>query len=104
MANHNTHFIVRNVAGTTGLRCSCGNWLAHWRKHSGSRRTTCAQLGCQNPVEVGAHVESTDGRRVPKVWIAPLCKTCNHLGNVMEMPLDSRTYLVPATELSGCGR
>lgn len=102
--NHNTHHIVRNAVGTSGAKCDCPSWLHHWYRHSGGTRSTCTRLQCQNPAEVGAHVSITDGRAAPTLWIAPLCRTCNHVYNNVAMPLDSRTKLVLAANLYGCGR
>ncbi len=96
MRNHNTNFIVRNVAGTRYNTCRCGTWLQHWRTYSGGTRKTCAKIGCQSAASVGAHVEFTDRRVRKEVHIVPLFLACNHWANGEEMPIDRRTWLVVA--------
>lgn len=106
--NHNTHFIVENIDGTSHLKarqvCGCKDWTTHWRKHTGSRRTTCMVLGCSRPVEVGAHVRLIDGRRTDAPHIAGLCKGHNHPTQTLEMALDARSALIEAAYIDGCGR
>jgi hypothetical protein len=98
----NTHFIVKNLNGTSGLRCNCGNWLAHWRNASRSYRAACAVLGCGRPAGVGAHVRSVDRRTDVRWWIAPFCKYHNHYRRTEELYLDSRITLVSANMAYTC--
>ena len=55
-------------------RCSCGGWIHHYRKFSGSNRTTCCKEGCSNRAEDGAHVRRIRGKGIVLI---PLCPTCN---------------------------
>lgn len=102
--NKNSHWHVVNAEGTSGHRCGCQSWLAHWRRHTGSRRMTCARHGCKEPVAVGAHVQSTDRRTRDALWIVPLCRACNLHHFREEMVIDQRTSLVSADYLDTCGR
>ncbi len=91
-----------NAKGTSDMVaydvCGCDSWRDHWRLHSDSRRTTCMTIGCNNQVQVGAHVHE-HGRR--KMWIIGLCRGCN---NTREpFPVDERSGWVPATYKPGCG-
>lgn len=101
--NMNTHFLVVNVDGTTGLRCGCRSWIRHWQKYSFGTRQVCTVLGCTNVAEVGAHVRSVDYRRDQDMWIAPLCKTCNSNHNIAPYYLDSRSKVVRAEKMEKCG-
>jgi hypothetical protein len=80
--NKNTHYVVKNLRGTTKLKCSCGSWLDHWRNGARSQRATCAAIvngrPCGRTAEVGAHVVSVDRRTDCRWWIAPFCKKHNH--------------------------
>ncbi len=101
--NKNTNYLVKNVNGTTGLRCKCASWLDHWRQNSKQKRRTCAVIGCSNTAQVGAHLRSADRRTDRRWWIAPLCKRCNNSKNRKEMFLDRRVVLVSANKkLAGC--
>ena len=95
--NHNTHIIVKNISGTSSHKCSCcSSWLEHWWKYGNSRRTTCARRGCNNPIDVGAHVIHTDGRASNQWWIVPLCHGCNRLTE--PFAIDNNCYLAPGTK------
>ena len=96
--SHNSHFIVKNLNGTTRHKRS-ESWIKYDYRVSGSTRTRCAALGCSHPVEVGAHVRITDKRRRhPNAWyIAPLCKSCNHPSVTEELALERNTIIVEAT-------
>ncbi len=100
--NKNTHYIVKNLHGTTGLTCGCGSWLAHWRNGAFSARESCAVLGCGRAAMVGAHVISTDRRTDRQWWIAPFCHFHNHHTRDDEFFLDSRITLVSANKAYTC--
>ena len=100
--NMNTSYVVRNIHGTTNLRCSCGSWLKHWKKGAKSYRATCAVRGCSSEAEVGAHVISVDKRTDRQWWIAPFCKKHNHPNNESRMFLNSRITLVSANKNITC--
>jgi len=98
--NHNTHFIVRNLNGSTRHTRKGQSWADYYREQSRSKRTMCAVLGCSNQFEVGAHVKITDRRTNNSWYIAPFCKYHNHHSNTDEMLLDKRVVLVSATKKS----
>ena len=100
----NTHYTVKNVRGTTGLRCGCGSWLSHWKKCARSQRATCVIIGCGRTAEVGAHVVSLDRRTDRQWWIAPFCKHHNHYNAEQKVFLDSRVTLVSANKSYTCAR
>lgn len=100
--NKNTHWQVRNLNGTSGLKCQCGSWLAHWYNYTRSRRTTCAVVSCSRQAEVGAHVCSTDRRTDVKWWIAPFCKGHNHYSFTDAVFLKSEIELVSANKAYSC--
>jgi len=105
--NHNTNYLVKNINGTSEERykdqnCKCKSWLAHWRNNTMSDRQYCCVIGCQQMVQVGAHVQIKD-MRVGNAWyIAPFCKGCNNFNNVGAMWLDARVTLVPVYQCAGC--
>ena len=97
MPNHNTHLIVKNAEGTSGLTTPDRRpWIDYWRAMTGNNRATCARLGCSNQVMVGAHVEFIDQRRSRNLYIVPLCSRCNNWRNREQMIIDSRTAVVEA--------
>ena len=100
--NKNTHFIVKNIQGTSVYRCGCRSWIDHWRRATKADRLTCAVMGCGNLAAVGAHVISTDMRRDRQWWIAPFCRYHNLHTNKNEMFLDSRIVLVSANQMLTC--
>lgn len=111
MPNHNTHFIVINIRGTSkykfeGIRkqrrCPCNSWTEHWNNFTGGKRITCAVLGCSRLANRGGHVISTDGRRDRLWWIVPICATHNDWRNRGEMVIDSRSKLVLANMWLTC--
>ena len=103
MPNMHTHYLVRNVIGTTGRQCRCGYWLDHWDKHAGqnSRRKRCSAFGCSEPVADGAHVILLDNLHDWSNYIVPLCSGCNHRG--CDFWINKNVVLVPAnTQELGC--
>lgn len=95
---------VINVEGTSGQTaldtCGCRSWILHWRRHSGSSRSSCMAIGCANPAEVGAHIRA-HGARTP--YIIGLCRSCNHHSNDSHFEVDERTWWVAPKYLPGCG-
>lgn len=83
----NTHELVKNVNGTSKDRYANsgsktdGSWIDTWRKETGSRRKTCASLGCTNEATVGGHVRTADKRKDGSWGIVPICHSCNHTSN-----------------------
>ncbi len=102
--NRNSHYCVRNINGTTKNQCDCANWLAHWRNYTESHRATCSAVPCNNPAQVGAHVQIDDWRSDFSWWIVPLCKMHNHHTNTREMYIEQRSTLVSACMASTCRR
>jgi hypothetical protein len=99
------YFMVRNARGTSRRRaCDCGTWIDHWYNETGSRRSTCAVLGCSDIATVGAHVVDVSRRGArPHHWIVPTCHHCNMTGD--ELAIKISVYLVSAnTRLMGCYR
>jgi hypothetical protein len=100
--NMNKYFVVKNIHGTTGLRCSCRSWIQHWKNGASSFRATCAVLGFSNEAKVGAHVISVDKRTDRQWWIAPFCKTHNQHYNEKKMALKSQVTLISANRGITC--
>jgi hypothetical protein len=103
MPNMHTHYSVINVGGTSGRKCACGSWLAHWRKYSKSTRAMCSVLGCSSDAAHGAHVMLVDKRHDRGHYIVPMCNGCNHPNNTKEMFIDSRVEPISANKQQlGC--
>ena len=102
--NRNTHWCVRNINGTSSNKCMCKSWLAHWRNYTDSERVYCAVVPCNNPAQVGAHVQVDDWRSDFSWWIVPFCKKHNVHHNTREMYVDWRVTLVSADVASTCKR
>jgi len=98
----NRYYVVINLKGTSGLKCGCGSWLAHWRHFTGSQRATCAVLGCGQTASVGAHVLLPDRRSNRQWWIAPFCFSHNHHKNEDMMLLNANITLVSANRSYTC--
>ncbi len=75
VTTHTDGNTLKNEPATSGRTCSCGSWIAHWKKYADQRDVPlCIVSGCPNQATDGAHVEFT---RV-KDWeglsfIAPMC-------------------------------
>lgn len=95
---------VKHVPGTAGERpydiCGCPSWREHWQRFTRATRTTCAVIGCSNPVEVGAHVREK-GTRTP--YILGLCRSCNSSYRDEFFEVDERTRRAPVAYCLGCG-
>ncbi len=100
----NSHWCVRNINGTSKNKCKCKSWLSHWRNYTDSERIYCSVVPCNNPAEVGAHVQIDDWRSDFSWWIVPFCKQHNHHKNTREMYVDQRTTLVTANAAASCQR
>ena len=100
--NKNTHYNVKNLHGTSGLRCRCGSWISHWKNNAHSDRTVCAVVGCGRHATVGAHVISVDRRNDHQWWIAPFCSRHNNYRFDENVFLDSRITLVSANKSYTC--
>ncbi len=100
MATMQTHYLVRNINGTSAERFSNssskdGNtWLEIWRREAQSDRTTCCVLDCSNTDLVGGHVMIVDKRSSNEWWLAPICHYHNHHTNTQPMFIDKRVQLI----------
>ena len=100
--NKNTHFLVKNLEGTSKRKCKCGSWIEHWRKFTGLNWSRCAVMNCGKKAEVGAHVIGMDERMKKQWWIAPFCKTHNFYKMKEMVYLDSRTVMASANVSISC--
>ena len=78
----------KNVPDTSGEKCNCSDWIAHFEKFSNIKVEYCAEKKCIKKIGthdiVGAHVvkvNSIDKNH----YILPLCKDHNHHTNTDEM-------------------
>lgn len=80
---------VKNIGGTSGYSspCTCcDTWIGHWRKWTGSRRSTCAIAGCSGKA-VGAHVRKS--RSTDQRWyIVPICHRHNMSGSELSVKVE----------------
>jgi hypothetical protein len=104
MPNKNSHWLVRNLNGTSKNKCWCNSWIAHWVSVSGVNYPICAKFGCTRPGEVGAHVQIIDGRTYRDWYIVPLCKGHNHFSNTEPMFIKRSVELVQASVAQTCGQ
>lgn len=102
--NKNKYLVVKNLHGTTGLKCECSSWYEHWKKGSRSIRTECAVSGCHSDAVVGAHVISTDNRMNRQWWIAPFCYYHNNYHFNKEVALDKNVTLISANRSITCSK
>jgi len=93
---------IRNINGTSDTTCSCGSWLAHWKKFSGQPVTYCPATGCLKTDLVGAHVQKGGGSTDQKWYIFPLCSTHNQ--HVAELEVSDVHKLVSANKSETCGK
>lgn len=92
---------VNNINGTSGLICTCGSWLDHWKNFSGqSLPSYCPESRCTNKPEVGAHVQK-DSAYDKKWYIIPLCKDCNAKTN-SSLEISNSVALVSANVNETC--
>lgn len=94
---------VNNVNGTADNTCTCGSWLAHWKKFGGNTIPAyCQEKLCTKGPTVGAHVQK-DGSTDRAWYIVPLCDAHNReTGKSLDI-LDSAT-LVSANVSQTCGK
>jgi hypothetical protein len=106
MANFNTHWVVRNTAGSSRFprQCSCTSWIKHWKAATGSTRIVCARWSCGDKAVDGAHVQIMDGRASKEWYIVPFCADCNRSKHKDWMFLKRNVELVPIAPLDTCGR
>lgn len=91
---------LTNVNGTSQLSCSCGSWLEHWEKFSGTKATYCSVTTCYNKANlVGAHVQKQGDS---KWYICPLCNSHNQSDDDLVVP--DGTILVSANKSETCER
>lgn len=71
----------KNKNNTSELKCTCpdsmGSWKEHWKIHENiPLPRKCIKQGCNNPVEVGAHIFKKD--KPDLIYIAPFCQSCSN--------------------------
>lgn len=67
-----------NADGSTSATTTDGeSWIEHAEIQTGRQRGRCSYSGCNEMASVGGHVFLA--RR--GVWIAPICRACNHPSN-----------------------
>ncbi|MGL5683117.1 MAG: hypothetical protein ACRDDZ_08740 [Marinifilaceae bacterium] len=75
---------VKNVNGTSRFKVPLdyNSWLHYWKSTSRQSHVYyCANRGCSNEAEVGAHVKKVYGND-DHYYIVPLCRVCNaSIGN-----------------------
>ena len=108
-----TVLINRNGTSKRSDRCdNCGAWIQHWNVLSGDPIPSvgdCPIVGCDGKSKDGV-VQPIEGCHVmikgegQTVYIAPLCKSCNHRADGEEMVLGRETTLVLANMAASCGK
>ena len=92
---------VENIENRSNETCKCGSWLQHWKNYSDESVSHCSASGCENPVEVGVHVQKADSH--DKNWyVVPFCSTHGH--STYHVDLVFSTKLVPANQSETCGK
>lgn len=92
--------LVRNINGTSDLKCKCGSWLDHWKNFSKSSAASCTAIGCMKTDLVGAHVQK-DSAYDNSWYIVPLCN--HHNQATATLTISDATILVSANRGSTCG-
>jgi hypothetical protein len=93
---------LKNVNGTSGLKCGCGSWLDHWAKFSGqSIPTYCVESSCYEKQLVGAHVQK-DSVSDRNWYIVPLCT--KHNLKAESIIVGDHVVLVPANTSETCNK
>jgi len=95
--------------------CPCGSWLAHWERYGRPseafrRRRSCAVATCDQPVEVGGHIQKEVleglgpyGMVGDASWyVLPLCATCNRQQGARLVVADD-CGLAPTSPGETCG-
>lgn len=96
---------VKNIHNTSKKRYSksypkgYSSWIDYWEKKCIDSRLllNCANIDCENPYKVGAHVIKEISENDRNWYIVPLCKTCNHPDNDKYFKVNER-FLVPVSE------
>jgi hypothetical protein len=92
---------VKNINGTSGLKCKCGSWLDHWKKFSGQKVNYCVEVNCREKEVLGAHVQKS-GIYYDDAWyIVPLC--AKHNQATASLQISDAVKLVPANKALTCG-
>ncbi len=92
---------VENIDGTKDSTCKCGSWLQHWKNYGGDKVSHCSASGCENSVELGAHVQKADSHDW-SWYIVPFCETHNHATYHVDLVFD--TKMVSANVEETCGK
>ncbi len=94
---------VVSIVTAVEEKCSChDSWLHHWYEYLALKNrldlpeisfVKCANEGCNNKAEVGAHIHAE--RYGKAAYIVPLCYNChNRQGrNSFEIPEDYLVYI-----------
>ena len=78
--------LVENIEDTAQEDCACGTWLQHWENYSPDELPKkCVAKGCNNNVEVGAHVQKVLGND-NTAYIVPFCQSCNMTDEYFYVP------------------
>lgn len=48
---------VKNLNYTSGKKCKCRSWIAHWENQTGLTAKSCKVKGCTSVATDGAHVK-----------------------------------------------
>jgi hypothetical protein len=97
-ATKNTNEFVKNINGTSKEPYSGSDWLAKYRKLTGSTAANCAHNGCDRDAKVGAHVQKKDNRKSDHWYIIPLCSKCNSASNT-EMEINANTVFALVSDV-----
>ncbi|GGF41230.1 hypothetical protein GCM10011611_54570 [Aliidongia dinghuensis] len=100
--HRNSHWLVKNLNGTTDNKCECASWIAHWRNCTGSDRVLCCVVPCGRLAQVGAHVIVIDRRSDRSWWIVPMCKKHNNTHNQEPMYIKRDIEMVSANVYRTC--
>jgi hypothetical protein len=67
---------VRNLNGTSQLKCASGTWLAHWEDVCGQNAFLCSTKDCIETPSAGGLVQRD--ALIDRTWyVIPLCDECN---------------------------
>ncbi len=92
---------VKNLNGTSVIRCKCTSWLAHWLRYSGQKASKCSVLGCTNRELVGGHVQM-DSPGDTAWYVIPVCKSCSQKTG-QALNISDQVPLVSAIPSHTCG-
>ncbi|NIZ18920.1 hypothetical protein [Entomospira culicis] len=80
---------VKNVSGSSKDR---GNWLQSFYAEGDSNAETCIIKGCGNLATAGGHLYHDYD--ITRVYIAPICDTCNHPSNTDWMEVKAHRLMM----------